>query len=65
MIFLKAKTKIQQIKVYETQRHHITDTNEYIQLDSYKLNNSLFVGQYLAQVSLFPNISWIFVLSAE
>ena len=65
MIFLKAKTKIQQIKVYETQRHHITDTNEYIQLDSYKLNNSLFVGQCLAQVSLFPNISWIFVLSAE
>ena len=65
MIFLKAKTKIQQIKVYETQRHHITDANEYIQLDSYKLNNSLFVGQCLAQVSLFPNISWIFVLSAE
>ena len=60
MIFLKAKIKIQQMKVYETQRHHITDMNEYIQLD-----NSLFVGQCLAQVSLFPNISWIFILSAE
>ena len=65
MIFLKAKTKIQQMKVYETQRHNIIDTNEYIQLDSYKLNNSLFVGQCLAQASLFPNISWIFILSAE
>ena len=60
MIFLKAKIEIQQMKVYETQRHHITDMNEYIQLD-----NSLFVGQCLAQVSLFPNISWIFILSAE
>lgn len=65
MIFLKAKIEIQQMKVYETQRHHITDMNEYIQLDSYKLDNSLFVGQCLAQVSLFPNISRIFILSAE
>ena len=65
MIFLKAKIEIQQMNVYETQRHHITDMNEYIQLDSYKLDNSLFVGQCLAQVSLFPNISWIFILSAE